>query len=304
MSNPSSKPLEFEPLWQKLSWALLALSGPLILLVLAGHLSLAALEATLILLSGIFAVKYYSSWKRRLVAANRQKPLWLKNTIEGFWTISGLFIVHTFIVEPMVVPTGSLLPTVELNDRVLVEKFAYGITLPLLNKKIVSFAQPKRGDIIAFEFPLDPRTTYLKRVVAVGGDTVAYDFNTKILTVNGQAGKYVSKGHRQRLRPDGTTTKDTLVLQESLLEMTHLVEQYPEVSGPPTTGMEPLKECEYTQSQMKCKVPDGTVFAVGDNRDASYDSRFWGFVDISKIKGKAQYVLFNFSDMSRSLHKL
>ena len=303
MSQPSSQ-LEFEPLWRKLSWALLALAGPLILLVLAGSLSIALLEVVLILLSGIFALKYYTSWKAQLARAGKRKPMWLSNTLEGFWTILALFSIHSFIVEPMVVPTGSLLPTVQLGDRVLVERYAYGVSLPLLNKPLMTFSAPKQGDIIAFEFPLDPKTTYLKRVIAVAGDVVAYDFNTKVLTVNGVKASYKQVGTVSRLRPDGTTTAPALKVEETLGGQRRVIEQYPEVSGPPTAGMEPLSDCEYSSYAMSCKVPAGKVFTMGDNRDASYDSRFWGFVDNTTIKGKARYVLFNFSDMSRSFHKL
>jgi signal peptidase I len=160
--------------------------------------------------------------------------------------VLALFI-RAFIVQAFKIPSGSMKPTLQIGDHILVSKFIYGIKIPFTDKTLISGKKPKRGDIIVFEFPEDPKKDFIKRVIGVPGDVIEIRnkkiwINNELFTAN--YGSYSDS----RIFPASVRPRDNL--------------------GP-------------------VKVPPHSLFVMGDNRDQSYDSRFWGFVDFSKVKGKA-----------------
>jgi signal peptidase I len=181
-------------------------------------------------------------------ASTPKKKGVLRENVEAILVaiILALFI-RTFIVQAFKIPSGSMKETLQIGDHILVNKFIYGVKLPFIDKMIVPIKKPKRGDIVVFKFPEDPKKDFIKRVIAVGGDTVR--IHNKKVYVNGRSIQYEQaqfvKGH---ILPGSVQPRDNF--------------------GPTT-------------------VPEDSLFVMGDNRDESYDSRYWGFVDLSAVKGKA-----------------
>jgi signal peptidase I len=155
--------------------------------------------------------------------------------------------IRTFIVQAFKIPSGSMLHTLQIGDHILVNKFIYGVKLPFLGKTLIPVKDPHRGDIVVFKYPNDPSKDYIKRVVGVAGDTI--EVRRKQLFVNGKPARYE--------------------------QAIHLDSRIFPASGAPRDYFGPVT------------VPDGCLFVMGDNRDQSSDSRFWGFVDLEAVKGKA-----------------
>ncbi|WP_027966585.1 signal peptidase I [Halomonas halocynthiae] len=175
-----------------------------------------------------------------------------------------VLVVRSFIVEPFQIPSGSMRPTLKVGDFVLVNKFAYGLRLPVVNTRVLEVNDPERGDVMVFRFPGDPSVNYIKRVVGLPGDLIRYE--DKQLYVNGEP---VSK---RALGEAGEDAPGELKFEELLGESTHLIYNDPKAPGPQVREIE---------------VPEGKYFTMGDNRDHSSDSRFWGFVPEENIVGKA-----------------
>jgi len=188
-----------------------------------------------------------------------------------------VFLLRGFVVEPFRIPSGSMLPTLYIGDFILVNKFTYGIRLPVLNKKIISIGEPKRGDVVVFRYPRDPSLDYIKRVVGLPGDHIAY-YN-KVLYVNG---KPVSRKFIGPYLGPGEPHADEY--REDLLNVKHLILLKP---GRPNS-----LEGEYI-------VPEKMYFAMGDNRDDSADSRVWGPVPEQNLVGKAFMIWMHWSDSIR-----
>ncbi len=165
--------------------------------------------------------------------------------------------IRSFIVQAFKIPSGSMLPTLQIGDHLLVNKFIYGVKVPVAGTVLIPWKTPERDDIIVFRFPRDRSIDYIKRVVGVAGDTV--EIKKKQLYVNGEA---INNPHAYY---EGTPPSD-----------------------PRRDNMGPVK------------VPEGTVFVMGDNRDNSFDSRFWGFVDLNDVLGKA-FILYWSWDLKEPL---
>ncbi len=171
--------------------------------------------------------------------------------------------IRTFIVQAFKIPSGSMLETLQIGDHLLVSKFIYGIKMPFTGKVLIPIKEPQRGDIVVFKYPEDPSLDYIKRVVAVGGDTV--EIRDKQLFINGEP-----------LADDHGQFKDERIV-------------------PASEG--PRDNCGPVQ------VPEGKLFVMGDNRDNSYDSRFWGFVGLEAVRGKA-FILYWSWDVQHRLFSL
>jgi signal peptidase I len=199
------------------------------------------------------------------------------------------------VVEPFRIPSGSMIPTLQVGDLILVNKFTYGLRLPIIDKKVVSLNTPQRGDVIVFRYPLDPSVDYIKRVVGLPGDEVAY-LNKK-LTVNGKEVPLVSKGEYF----DTDRVAYASLYGENLGGVDHDIlldsNRSPEIE--PFPGFPNRDACQYSAEGVRCKVPANNYFAMGDNRDNSADSRYWGFVPDANIVGKAFFIWMNFGDLSR-----
>ncbi len=165
--------------------------------------------------------------------------------------------IRTYFIQAFKIPSGSMIPTLLIGDHILVNKFIYGTTLPFTDKAILVFRKPARGDIIVFKYPEDPGRDFIKRVIAVEGDVI--ESRKKVIYVNG-----------------------------SRIEENYV--QHTDVSSNPR-GIEPRDNFgPYI-------VPKGKYFMMGDNRDQSYDSRYWGYVDLKDIKGEALIIYWSWDSM-------
>ena len=223
------------------------------------------------------------------------QPWWLDWTAGLFPVILAVFVLRSFLFEPFKIPSGSMIPTLWVGDLILVNKFHYGLRLPVLNTKLTDGNKPQRGDVMVFRYPPKPSLDYIKRVVGVPGDQVAY--LNKSLTINGQA---ISKA----TLPD-FFEEDVMryfkQFEEKLGSKPHrLLNDADRPAFVPGADDFPFKQnCVYTVEGVSCKVPEGMYFMMGDNRDNSLDSRYWGFVPDKNIVGKAFFVWMNFGHLGR-----
>ena len=223
------------------------------------------------------------------------QPWWLDWTAGLFPVIVAVFLLRSFLFEPFKIPSGSMIPTLLVNDLILVNKFHYGVRLPVVNTKIFENNSPQRGDVMVFRYPPKPSLDYIKRVVGVPGDEVAY--LNKMLTVNG-------KPWTKTPLPDffdGESMRYSKQFNENNGGKTYrLLNDEDRPAFVPGAEDFPFKEnCRYSNQGVVCKVPDGHYFMMGDNRDNSLDSRFWGFVPEKNIVGKAFFVWMNFGNLKR-----
>jgi signal peptidase I len=231
---------------------------------------------------------------RRRAGRDRQ-PLWLEYTAGLFPVIAVVFMLRSFLVEPFKIPSGSMIPTLLVGDLILVNKFTYGIRLPVIHTKVLDIGLPERGDVMVFRFPKDTSVDYIKRVVGLPGDTVTYENNR--VSLNGQPVPLREVGEFY----DG----DRLVYYKQYSEKLGAVEHklLTELEKPSfITGVEPFPfrdQCSYVRAGLTCKVPPGHYFVMGDNRENSLDSRYWGFVPEQNIVGKAFFIWMNFGDLGR-----
>ena len=224
------------------------------------------------------------------------EPWWVEWTAGLFPVIAIVFVLRSFLFEPFKIPSGSMVPTLLVGDLILVNKFTYGIRLPVANLKILPNNDPQRGDVVVFRYPPDPRLDYIKRVVGVPGDEVAW-INQR-LSVNGQEVALQPLGEYY----DADSLRYAPQFSEKLGAVDHRILVDPKrASFPPGIDRSfPFSEnCRYTGEGVRCKVPPGHYFVMGDNRDNSQDSRFWGFVPDRNLVGRAFMIWMNFGDISR-----
>ncbi len=227
------------------------------------------------------------------------QPWWLDWTAGLFPVILVVFLLRSFLFEPFKIPSGSMIPTLIVGDLILVNKFHYGIRLPVVNKKIIDNHVPERGDVMVFRYPKDTSVDYIKRVVGVPGDEIS--FRNQQLYVNGQAVP------TEPTPPPGYYDDESLryfpEFVETLGQTRHGILINPQSRpfyGPEDQIAFPHREnCRYSAEGVTCKVPPGNYFMMGDNRDNSQDSRYWGFVPDENIVGKAFLVWMNFSNLKR-----
>lgn len=233
--------------------------------------------------------------------AGAKEPLLVEYAKSFFPVILVVFALRSFLVEPFKIPSGSMMPTLLIGDFILVNKYTYGIRLPVINQKIVQMNDPQRGDVMVFRYPDDPSLDYIKRVIGVPGDVVEY--RDKKLTINGNpvatrdAGTYSYVG-------GGLNYITAMVYDERLNGVGHTMMTEPgkpSVFPPQVVDFSHRENCSYNAEGegFICKVPAGHYFMMGDNRDASNDSRYWGFVPDRNIVGKAFFIWMNFGDFGR-----
>lgn len=223
------------------------------------------------------------------------QPWWLDWTAGLFPVIIAVFILRSFLFEPFKIPSGSMIPTLWVGDLILVNKFHYGLRLPVLNTKITEGATPQAGDVMVFRYPPKPSLDYIKRVVGVPGDEVAY--LNKRLTINGK----VLPTQAVPEFFDEDAMRYFKQFEEDLGGKKHgLLNDDARPAFIPGADEFPFKEnCRYSIEGVVCKVPAGHYFMMGDNRDNSLDSRYWGFVPDQNIVGKAFFVWMNFGNLKR-----
>ncbi|MGC3964359.1 MAG: signal peptidase I [Rhodocyclaceae bacterium] len=218
-------------------------------------------------------------------------PWWVEYGASFFAVILPIFLLRSFWIEPFRIPSGSMIPTLLVGDFILVNKYAYGVRLPVLNKKIIDVGTPQRGDVFVFRYPYDPTQDYIKRVIGVPGDKVAYI--NKRLTINGQAVPVRPNGDYLDPQTFGVSQR----FEENLDSKTHQILNDRDAPAFVPEGIVkqfPHREnCTYSGEGVTCTVPSGYYFAMGDNRDQSADSRMWGFVPDENIVGKAFFIWFH-----------
>ena len=229
-------------------------------------------------------------------AALLRQPVWVEYSGSFFPVIALVFFLRSFLYEPFKIPSTSMVPTLVVGDLILVNKYAYGIRLPVLNKKIIDVGDPQRGDVMVFKYPKDMSQDYIKRVIGVPGDKITYE--NKRLTVNGKAVEYVPMDdylddehpvyHKQYLEKLPGKSHRILNMDTKRPLDLAAVDNFPN-----------RQACDYSYDKISCIVPEGNYFMMGDNRDNSADSRFWGFVPNKNIVGKAFFVWMNLSDLKR-----
>ena len=234
-------------------------------------------------------------------AAILRQPTWVEYSGSFFPVIALVFFLRSFLYEPFKIPSSSMVPTLLIGDLILVNKYAYGIRLPVLNKKIIEVGEPQRGDVMVFKYPKDMTMDYIKRVIGVPGDKITYE--NKRLTVNGKAVEYAPM--EDYLEEDSLELRQQYT--ESLPNTTHriLMVKGQRAFNPSQVDNFPNREaCVYTDEAFTCTVPAGNYFMMGDNRDNSADSRYWGFVPDKNIVGKAFFVWLNWGNLKRigSIH--
>ncbi len=225
------------------------------------------------------------------------QPWWLDWTAGLFPVIVVVFLLRSFLFEPFKIPSGSMIPTLLVGDLILVNKYHYGIRLPVLNTKLTEGTQPQRGDVMVFRYPPRPSQDYIKRVIGVPGDEVAY--LNKRLTINGQP---VTTSELPEFF-DEDAMRYFKQYGEALGQKPHRMivdgERRGGFSEAEIGDFPSRQNCRYSVEGVVCKVPEGHYFMMGDNRDNSLDSRYWGFVPDQNIVGKAFFVWMNFGNLKR-----
>lgn len=240
-----------------------------------------------------------SLYFRKHRAAGAQQPWWIEYPASFFPVILVVFVLRSFLVEPFKIPSGSMLPTLLVGDFILVNKFTYGIRLPVINTRLITVNEPQRGEVMVFRYPENPALDYIKRVVGVPGDEIAYV--DKRLTINGREIPLRADGEFNYLE-DGLSFKATNRFQEQLGGHTHSILVQAAAPSVQLGGVQrfPFRDnCAYNESGFRCKVPAQHYFMMGDNRDSSSDSRYWGFVPEQNIVGRAFLIWWNFDDLKR-----
>ncbi len=261
------------------------------------HFDFAAIMLSVLLVSGVIwgidllgagrkRWALYKQLKNAQREATEQEAKLLKEPIivdyarSIFGVILVVFIVRSFIVEPFRIPSGSMMPTLVDGDFILVNKYDYGIRIPVINKKLIDLGDPQRGDVVVFRYPKEPHIDYIKRIIGLPGDEIHYEdkrlyINGDPLTLN-MVGEYPGWGDQDEM-------KGALVLQENLGEIEHEI----------------LIDGRRRSQLGTFTVPEGEYFVMGDNRDHSNDSRFWGTVPDENLIGRAFFIWMNFSSLDR-----
>ena len=236
-------------------------------------------------------------WARKRRTSDVPEPVVVDMARAFFPVIVVVFLIRSFWVEPFKIPSGSMKPTLLVGDFILVNKYTYGIRLPVLNRKVVEVGPIRRGDVVVFRYPADPSVDYIKRVVGLPGDKIAY--RGKRLTINGEAVAVQGTGFYTDSELNFLRLPTFL---EKLGEKNHqmmIVPAQPPVDLAQVRQFAHRGNCEYNDDGFGCTVPAGHYFMMGDNRDQSSDSRYWGFVPDDHVKGRAFLVWMNFGDFKR-----
>jgi signal peptidase I len=236
-------------------------------------MNFALILVILSLVTGVISLLDILLWEKKR-KKNTKQPKIIELSRSFFPIFFVVLLLRSFLIEPFRIPSGSLEPTLLVGDFLAVNKFAYGFRLPVIEKKIISVSNPKNGDIAVFRWPADPSYDYIKRVIGVPGDKVSY--HNKILTVNGKEMKLTFLEYTT----DESSGKAVAQYRENLNGVIHDIFVRPDVPA----------------IDFDLQVPPGNYFMMGDNRDDSADSRYWGFVADKYLRGKAFIVWMSWNN--------
>jgi len=266
---------------------------------MSDHINLELVLVVLTLITGL--IIFFNWWTKRTVNSNIYKkhtlpflltgPLWV---LYHFFTNIGkqrdgdsliveyaksffpvlllVLVIRSFIAEPFRIPSGSMIPTLEIGDFILVKKYAYGIRLPVLKTKIIETGQPKRGDVVVFRYPKNPDINYIKRLIGLPGDHIKWTRDKKLIINGIEVDSRIVGQYQTKSRIGSTIMVDKL--EETL---------------PDDEAHEIISFSAHSKSG-EWKVPARNYFMMGDNRDNSSDGRVWGFVPEENLVGKASLV--------------
>lgn len=252
------------------------------------HFDFEALLLLVTLLTGLIWAADAVFWapQRRVAQSDVREP-WLVETSRSFFPVFlVVLLIRSFLVEPFRIPSASMEPTLMVGDFILVNKYAYGIRLPVLHTKVIPIGEPERGDVMVFRFPPQPELDYIKRVIGLPGDRIEY--REKLLTINGEPAP------QQLVGPASDSAMPGMLLfNEDLPGASHAIWRIPYLPAvnPGNVLAFPFRDnCRYDSTGFSCVVPPGHYFVMGDNRDNSNDSRYWGFVPERNLVGKAFFI--------------
>lgn len=217
--------------------------------------------------------------KREAAMMPDKEPILIEYARSLFPVFLVVLILRSFIIEPFRIPSGSMYPTLQIGDFIAVNKFAYGVKLPVTQTTIIPVSDPERGDVVVFKYPNDPDVDYIKRVVGVPGDRITYLGRTLFVNDKPVQTQFIGKYHG--------TDSSAVMNGASIIEETL----------PNGEKHQILHDLDKTSQDMQTVVvPEGQYFMMGDNRDHSNDSRFWGFVPEKNLKGKAFGIWMNWDN--------
>ena len=232
-------------------------------------MSFPALMVSLVAITGLIWLLDKMIWAAKRLPGDKD-PVIVEYAKSFFPIILAVLVVRSFLVEPFRIPSASMVPTLHIGDFILVNKYSYGVRLPVINTKVVDISEPERGDVVVFRYPPQPEIDYIKRVVGLPGDRVEY--RDKTVYINGQVMKQTEREKGADLL--GIVPIKNKLLSEKLGDKNHDIAVAP---GRQRVLVDHI-------------IPDGEYFVMGDNRDNSSDSRFWGTVPEQNLVGKAFYI--------------
>ncbi|OEE40439.1 signal peptidase I [Vibrio anguillarum] len=224
----------------------------------------------------------------KLSAKISAQPWWIENSVSIFPVIAFVLVLRSFVYEPFQIPSGSMMPTLLVGDFILVEKYAYGLKDPVWRTQLVETGKPERGDVVVFKYPPQPSIDYIKRVVGMPGDAVRYSSNKEIC-IQAQGSTECKQVKLSNVEESEFNQNGIPLIQvnEKLGQVEHQI------------LINPLRRDRVDAYQPRhgvneWVVPQGQYFVMGDNRDNSADSRYWGFVPEANLVGKAVGIWISF----------
>ncbi|WP_158144677.1 signal peptidase I [Vibrio metschnikovii] len=216
------------------------------------------------------------------------QPWWVENAVSIFPVIAFVLVLRSFIFEPFQIPSGSMMPTLLVGDFILVEKYAYGLKDPVWRTQLVETGKPERGDVVVFKYPPNPSIDYIKRVVGMPGDIVRYSPTKEICIQTQQDSRCQTVKLSNVLESEFVQNNIPLMqMDEQLGQQAHSILVNP-------LRMDNIRDYQPRAGVNEWIVPQGHYFVMGDNRDNSADSRFWGFVPEENLVGKAVAIWISF----------
>lgn len=300
MSNniETIKLIPYEKNWALFTGLILSVLGIIWVLTFLGILNFDAniFFFGITLITGVYYLiekKYFYKFLTKDKKEETIKPWWLSWTSGMFLMLAFISVFRGFVVEPFRIPSGSMFPTIEIGDVATITKFYYDVKIPIIEKTIYHRKNVERGDVVVFRYPPNPSVYYIKRFVGLPNDKIEFNFINRKLIING---KEIDKSFVKNKERDGIIVS---VFKENLNGVMHNIENNTSLADSmiPVPEKNPSKEnCQLkpndkNEMTLFCIVPEGKYFAMGDNRDNSADSRFWGFVPNENIIGKAQAII-------------